>query len=126
MRRAIFGFCILAGAIAPVLAHAEKAPPLVETWGAGNSSCGTWLEARSANNPIQYEEWVEGYLAGNATLYASMKNENVEFSTDSSGIFYWIDSFCRSNPTDTLGIAAQSFIDNSKTMGLSPVGTPPP
>lgn len=126
MRRVVFGFCMLAGVILPVLAHAENPVPQFETWGAGNSSCGTWLQARAGGTSHLYEQWVEGFISGNIEQYALTKNENVGFSTDSNGIFYWIDNYCRSNPADTLALAVQSFINNSKTMVFSPVGTPPP
>jgi hypothetical protein len=126
MRHAFLGFCIIAGAVAPVLAHAEKPSPVFETWGAGDSSCGTWLQARTGITSHLYEQWVEGFISGNIEQYSFAKNENVGFSTDANGIFYWIDNYCRSNPTDNLAQASQSFIVNSKTMVFSPVGTPPP
>lgn len=60
----------------------------------GHTSCGKWQSER-ANSQINYAEtWLMGYLSG----YAVGRSRDFLKGTDNASIFYWMDTYCRSNP----------------------------
>jgi hypothetical protein len=78
---------------------AQKTPVI----GAGNVSCGKWLEARNEMVVYQaYTQWVLGFISGS--------NWNAEgpkaTPADGEAIVYFVDVYCKNNPLSPLAHAA--------------------
>jgi hypothetical protein len=98
-------------------------PTSVENLGSGTMSCGTWTAERSNHQvAAQYsQEWVLGYLTEDENWLSTKENKSLSFSTDSAGIFGWIDNYCKANPMVALAVATNALID---TNALFSVYTP--
>src|SRR5262245_12552743 len=76
--------------------------------GAGNYSCGKWLQDRADNESqwVANAEWISGFVSG---VRFGLKR-NVGATTDVAGTVAWMDAHCRSNPFDTIGQAAMKMM----------------
>lgn len=85
-------------------AHADQ----VMTIGAGvNASCGTWLERRKEDRHFDLSNWALGYISGAAT-YGTIGNPLGQ--TDAYGVLYWLDNYCRGNPSSYFADGVKVFI----------------
>ena len=81
--------------------------------GAGSgASCGKWLSAREKKDFYALSNWALGFLSG-----AGWKgNGDALAGTDNDGVFYWLDNYCRANPTNNFIQALMAFYrDQTKT-----------
>lgn len=87
----------------PALAQTSPTFPIL---GDGNESCGSWSADRRANQSVDDQQWVLGYItaANGITMYAT--KHSTKMNTDNDGVFGWIDNFCEKNPTYNLWQAA--------------------
>jgi hypothetical protein len=76
--------------------------------GAGvNSSCGKWLSERSKGTHFDEANWALGYLSGAASNGPA--EHDPLGKTDSDGVLYWLDNYCRANPTVGFHEAVKAF-----------------
>jgi hypothetical protein len=80
--------------------------------GVGNASCGSWLQSRRSNNYFSEANWVVGFLSA-AGVYGDYGN--ILANTDSNGVLYWVDNYCRSNPTKPIIEASKAFVRAHRT-----------
>lgn len=76
-------------------------------YGAGISSCGTWLEARRSSNEIGWlssGQWILGWLSAAGYYGVDLKK------TDPAAITAWIDNYCAANPLSDLEEAARGLV----------------
>jgi hypothetical protein len=79
--------------------------------GAGVPSCGTWLAARTGTDADArgwMSQWTLGYLSG----VAALSHGDVLQDLDAEGIFYWLDTYCQSRPTQHFYQAVEAFTAN--------------
>lgn len=80
----------------------------VKIIGAGaKASCGKWLSDREKKDHFDMGQWALGYLSGSA--YYSDKD--VLGKTDADGVSYWLDNYCRANPTALFDAAVDAFYE---------------
>ena len=83
----------------------------VTTIGSGSQSCGKWLSARENNANrttfLQMGSWAVGFLSGAVWVTST----DILANTDSDGVFYWLDNYCRANPTATFSDAVIEFYE---------------
>ncbi|HWY61726.1 MAG TPA: hypothetical protein VNW15_07475 [Rhizomicrobium sp.] len=79
-------------------------------WGGGQSSCGTWSEAKSTNAFLytSAKQWLEGYVS--AYNRYSWQGKNVASETNGNGMFSWVDDYCAANPTKDISDAANALV----------------
>jgi hypothetical protein len=90
-------------ALLPFSAHAGKM-----IIGYGNSSCGAWTQAHSSQgSSFGFDTWLMGYLSG-----VSVWTDGADWlvGTDFIGNVAWVTNYCRANPLDTIGTAAQKLV----------------
>jgi hypothetical protein len=75
--------------------------------GAGAQSCGKWLEQRVSNDYFTMGNWALGFLAGAA--YYGVNLDPIE-GIDSQAVAYWLDNYCRADPTARFVEALKAFI----------------
>ncbi len=88
----------------------SQSPPASERkslvmYGVGQSSCGTWLEARSAERAdnmadtrsLQLKSYLDGYLTA-YNAYRSPTGDGLK-GLDRPGQLGFLDKFCSENPT---------------------------
>lgn len=82
--------------------------------GAGNLSCGTWLDARknaAKSASPAFEQWVVGFISGAAWAGNEINKIGDPLGpTDADGVYYWIDEYCRTHAAESLKVAAEAFI----------------
>lgn len=69
--------------------------------GAGTSSCGQYLEARSAQNKEVnniFQSWLHGYLSGVNTTRASSNLTGIKRLPDGASVLAYMDKYCREAP----------------------------
>lgn len=73
-------------------------------------SCGSWTAERKVNSVDSYiyQAWVAGFIS--AYNAWSPNAEGNQVSTDTDGIFGWIDNHCQAKPLDTLINATSKLI----------------
>ncbi len=66
-------------------------------YGAGNSSCGSFIDALNDNDwgILMYKAWIQGYLVG-IQGYQDLKE------TDSKGMESFVKQHCEKFPLDTI------------------------
>jgi len=80
-------------AFMPLCASAQSSG--VHVWGAGNASCGQWLEETKRESArAQHTDWVLGFLT--AFNYYNPKRQVTP--PDRASVSAWIDKHCRDNP----------------------------
>jgi hypothetical protein len=83
--------------------------------GVGNRSCGSWTEARRANNNSAniFEGWVAGFLSGsnsittNSFTIDTLKEPSAQ--GDAQGLWAWIDNYCQAHPLNSVASAADAL-----------------
>ena len=78
----------------------------IMVFGAGSNSCGNWLKDGGS---VTERAWLQGYI----TSYNQWKlqvDDDVAKSTDASGMFAWMNNYCRSHPLDPIANAAAVLI----------------
>lgn len=75
-------------------------------YGAGNSSCGEYLSYREKKGCeyYQFSDWLNGFISSYG-LYSGKKMK----ITDSKGMVYWIDNYCKEHPLDEVARAADKL-----------------
>jgi hypothetical protein len=81
--------------IAPINAPAQSDETSFVVTGAGSVSCGRFLEALSERaSKLQFEQWVEGYLAA----YNYYNTTRKVRPPDAATIIAFAENYCRNNP----------------------------
>jgi hypothetical protein len=70
---------------------------MVPDYGAGESSCGTWLTDRRANNWFDDLEWVLGWVSAAGYCHVQQGPGALRL-TDRDAITAWLDKYCREHP----------------------------
>ena len=105
MRRMIAAavVALLVGCVGGFVLHGQGDMQIL---GAGNISCGKWLEYRPGN---ALSPWVNGYLTGFQDGARVGLTDNQ--AGDLEGRSAWIDQYCQSHPIDTLRKASSELFD---------------
>jgi hypothetical protein len=92
------------------LMSASSAHAITISGTAVGKSCGSWLEERKNDSLLgsHMEDWVSGYLSG-ATWNGN--GEDPLSKTDTNGVWYWIDNYCRERPASKLIEAVKAFYE---------------
>lgn len=72
-------------------------------YGAGNASCGRWVEARRTKDFFNYTplvDWTQGFITA-----ASMAGFRLK-EADGAAVRVFLDEYCERNPTDKINDAA--------------------
>jgi hypothetical protein len=95
--------------VCSTISNSAQALPPGQAWyyGAGDSSCGTWLANRKEGNWYTDGQWVLGWLS--AAGYYDVRGDLRE--TDSDAVDAWLDKYCREHPLNTIKAAAASLVD---------------
>jgi hypothetical protein len=98
---------VIASALAGTVAYAEEGRLVM---GAGNDSCGKWIEARNGTvSHYQYKQWAFGYLSG-ANWNSGKKQSS---PPDGDAAIAFIDQYCRNNPLHSLVLAAAALVQET-------------
>ena len=76
----------------------------VITLGAGNVSCGTWLENRKIGTWYDLSQWILGYHT------ATQDISRIKLDTDADAINFFIDKYCSENPLNDLLHASRELV----------------
>lgn len=78
------------------------------TFGAGNSSCGEWIEARRQRGvlAVALEAWVSGYFTG----ISSAQGTDPTAGARMTDIYLTLDDQCRRAPTMRLDTVLALFV----------------
>ncbi|RSZ47733.1 MULTISPECIES: hypothetical protein [unclassified Variovorax] len=73
------------------------------------ASCGKWISDREADGSVAITNayWVMGFLSGQAVA----TGKEVLKGTDASSVMLWMDNYCRKNPLNDSGEAANTLFD---------------
>ena len=92
----------------------EDPRDLVQIVGEGNSSCGSWLEARKTSpegvRQQRFEAWASGYLTAYNVI--KIESDGEILKTDASGEIAFFDRYCEQHPTKTFVSAVNMFISD--------------
>jgi hypothetical protein len=78
-------------------------PPRATVYGAGNLSCGAWVQERKKSknsNSDMMMSWTLGYLSA-VELYTGQRHAK----TDNAGVLAYLDKYCGENPLVPYGVA---------------------
>lgn len=93
-----------------LLATASYAKDGSVVMGAGNDSCGKWLESRETpSSHYQYKQWIFGFVSG--TNWTNSKKQATPPDGEATVLF--IDQYCKNNPLHTLVLAAAALVQES-------------
>jgi hypothetical protein len=74
-------------------------------YGAGQFDCKTWTDSQSdVHQWTRYGEWIAGYVTS-ATVQKGLS------LTNNQSIFFFISSYCKAHPQDTMAVASQHFVE---------------
>ena len=81
-----------------------------KVYGAGNVSCGKWLEVRNMRDVryFQSESFIFGYLT--SYNYFVHPKGDIVGKADEEGVMAWIDKHCRDYPLESLAQAAITLV----------------
>ena len=74
-------------------------------------SCGTWVDRRQNNQYFEIGNWALGFISG-AAIYGNIGNPLGK--TDANGVLYWLDNYCRRDPSGYFSEAVTAFINAHK------------
>jgi len=102
MRSALVSLVMLAGIGLPATVQGRD----VMVWGAGQVSCGAWLETRKVPEPPGdhrlegRRQWLLGYL----TAYEEYARGGGDIlnGSDADGAFAWVDNWCSQHPLEPI------------------------
>lgn len=78
--------------------------------GAGNDSCGKWVESREIQSShYQFKQWIFGFVSG--TNWAKSKKQATPPDGEATVLF--IDQYCKNNPLHPLVLAAAALVQES-------------
>lgn len=121
MRFVFFALCMLVlgmggpmGAPAPASA-AEGVGRIPTELGPGVKSCVRWMEERQIDGAAawQYQQWLLGYVSAYNRWIVTGKD--VTAGQTATGLFNWIDGYCRENPMTTFANATDALIEHLNT-----------
>jgi hypothetical protein len=81
------------------------------TIGLGTASCEYWTNARKKEEALGTTprgSWVLGYITA-VNLFGPWSSDITQ-STDTKGIWAWIDNYCAEHPFDSIAVAAESLV----------------
>jgi hypothetical protein len=102
---------VIAAALLLVLISNPSATAGGAVRGFGGKSCGSWLEARAAQEDDRYQDWLDGFLTG-VNWYQMTGETDAAASTDEAGMDYWLDGYCRQHPTVVFAFAASALLQS--------------
>lgn len=82
----------------------------VRVQGAGNYSCGKYLELRAAQNHVQDEvfvSWIWGYISG---FNMEVQQPTTHDGPDEASTLAYVDRYCRENPLHNVISATVALI----------------
>jgi hypothetical protein len=82
-------------------------------YGAGNLSCGKYLEARQSNNSEiihQFQAWLDGYLTAFTMFNPNADSDYINAKKNDVAILFWLDNYCKENPLNDFHLAVQSLV----------------
>ena len=107
---------LLAAVVLLATGHHSRAQILM---GVGASSCGEWLQFRSAqiNNgniqqisaALQAEAWIDGFLSG-FNIGKPPGPDLLQSQPNGFALNAWVDNYCRSKPLDPIASAAIALV----------------
>ena len=101
------------GLVPPTLAQDASGRVHFETMGAGNTSCGQYLEARRPSDwDRSYLHWVGGFLSAINWTFAGRGYKSALGRFDGDGALAWLDKYCRENPLDVFATAATALVNH--------------
>ena len=83
----------------------------------GVRSCGVWVADRAQNSfgSRTDEAWFVGFMSG----LAAMSGKDIITDSDNESLFLWVDNYCKINPLNSTGEAAEVlFLELIKKKGL--------
>ena len=97
--------CLFASLLA-VFAHVDPVQAQVRQVisGPGANTCGSYLEARSANDSVNnnlLSSWIQGFLSGANVERARVKLK-MNAIPDASSLLAYADKYCRNSPLKSL------------------------
>lgn len=104
MRRVVIVVAVLLAFAAGVALEARRQ---YAVFGAGTTSCGTWLENRGLSDHALWrmqQQWVLGWLSATGHYRVRLKD------TDAAAVAAWLDRYCAANPLESLDKAAPSLV----------------
>ena len=112
LKRLALALSMIAGIFGADMLYSEGYGQTVNTIGAGaRESCGKWLDYRSRKIEDGMINWALGFISGSA-VYGDVGNPLQ--STDSEGVIYWLDNYCRTHASESFSAAVRSFITDPK------------
>jgi hypothetical protein len=99
---------LMAGSLAMI---SETAPAGSRVYiGDGVNSCGAWTQERARESPrVQlWKGWILGYVSGANT--PAEHPEIISSAIDGPAVWAWVDNYCRSNPLETIQVAAMALV----------------
>lgn len=75
-------------------------------YGAGYTSCGSFLAARGVGR-FDYAEWAEGFVSAVNVLRAVPEQQ---ITTDGAGIEAWLYAYCQAHPAESFFHAVATFV----------------
>ena len=74
-------------------------------YGAGTSSCGTWVSDRKTNSAWHQDgQWVNGFISAAGYLGEKLKE------VDANAILVFMDNYCQQKPLNKIGDGAKALI----------------
>jgi len=104
--------CRLAIAMTVQLFLTQAVAEPIRIDGTGIVSCGTWTQQRAPGTAIAniHANWIIGFV--NGVRWAEERNWGP--GIDAVGLVAWVDTYCQSNPLDSVAKAAGALIDELK------------
>ena len=115
IRIALLGLAITLAGVSDVSAQTS--------YGAGTVTCGEWLQVRSSEqnknaqllaSSNQVQAWIDGFLSGYSVAGVGVP-DFLASHPDSSGLYAWLDNYCRSKPNDLVLTAAVALVKELQT-----------
>ena len=100
--------------------RSEATLQTLRVFGAGNQSCGVWLQHTVNTDPrhLTLASWVDGYLsARNEALSVAGKPGDLGHASDNDSRDAWITKYCQSHPLDILFVPAKALVDELAATG---------
>ena len=77
-------------------------------WGAGNSSCHSYNQARAANEDNKFRDYIMGYFT--AYNHQSVDTYSISRDMNLNEILTWIDELCELKPVTSIEEVLTTFI----------------
>jgi len=96
---------LLVSSVLPAIA--VDSDGVYSAFGIGIESCGTYIDAQSHGNNVDYAHWLGGYVTAYDALNVGPRN--ILKGTDIKGAMLWLENYCNSHPTEDFVDAVLAF-----------------